>query len=100
MLGLVVYLSLHARLPAPVAALIAVVAAAHAGVVSGFIVVKLHVDSFIATLGVGRALTGIVLLLSDNTQLIGQFLTTGPTSGQVISWVLRKWCTCCCSSGW
>jgi ribose transport system permease protein len=35
-------------------------------------VVKLHVDSFIATLGVSQVLTGAVLLMSNNTQLIGQ----------------------------
>ena len=72
-LGLVVYLSLHTGLSAPVTAVIAVAAAGAAGAVSGFIVVKLHVDSFIATLGVSQVLTGAVLLMSNNTQLIGQF---------------------------
>ena len=38
---------------------------------SGFIVVKLHVNSFIATLGVSQVLAGAVLLLSNNTQMIG-----------------------------
>lgn len=70
-LGLVIYLSIHSDLPTPVTALIAVGAAALCGVVSGFIVVKLHVNSFIATLGVSQALAGAVLLLSNNTQLIG-----------------------------
>ena len=32
---------------------------------------KLHVNSFIATLGVSQVLAGAVLLLSNNTQLIG-----------------------------
>jgi ribose transport system permease protein len=72
-LGLVVYLSLHTGLSAPTTAAIAVAACGTAGAVSGFIVVKLHVDSFIATLGVSQVLTGIVLLMSNNTQLIGQF---------------------------
>src|SRR6266508_1673147 len=71
-LGLVVYLSLHSGLPTPVTALIAVAAGGLCGVVSGFIVVKLHVDSFIATLGVSQLLAGVVLLMSNNTQLIGQ----------------------------
>ncbi len=71
-LGLVIYLSLHTGLPTPVTALIAVAAAGLCGAVSGFIVVKLHVDSFIATLGVSQVLAGAVLLMSNNTQLIGQ----------------------------
>jgi ribose transport system permease protein len=70
-LGLVIYLSLHSGLPTPVTALIAIGAAAICGAVSGFIVVKLHVNSFIATLGVSQVLAGAVLLLSNNTQLIG-----------------------------
>ena len=32
---------------------------------------KLHVNSFIATLGVSQVLAGAVILLSDNTQMIG-----------------------------
>ncbi len=54
-------------------ALIAIAASALSGAVSGFIVVKLHVDSFIATLGVSQVLAGVLLLMSNNTQLIGQF---------------------------
>jgi len=71
-LGLVIYLSLHSGLPTAVTALVAVAAAGLCGAVSGFIVVKLHVDSFIATLGVSQVLAGAVLLMSNNTQLIGQ----------------------------
>lgn len=70
-LGLVIYLSLHSDLPTPVTALVAIGAAALCGAVSGFIVVKLHVNSFIATLGVSQVLAGVVLLLSNNTQMIG-----------------------------
>ena len=70
-LGLVIYLSLHSGLPTPVTALVAIAAAALCGAVSGFIVVKLHVNSFIATLGVSQVLAGAVLLLSNNTQMIG-----------------------------
>lgn len=70
-LGLVIYLSLHTDLPTPVTALIAIAAAGFCGAVSGFIVVKLHVNSFIATLGVSQVLAGAVLLLSNNTQMIG-----------------------------
>ena len=70
-LGLVIYLSINTDLPTPVTALIAIGAAGLSGAVSGFIVVKLHVNSFIATLGVSQVLAGAVLLLSNNTQLIG-----------------------------
>lgn len=72
-LGTVVYLSLHTDLSAPATAMIALLACGLSGAVSGFIVVKLHVDSFIATLGVSQVLTGVVLLMSKNTQLIGDF---------------------------
>jgi ribose transport system permease protein len=72
-LGIVVYLSLHTGLPIVVTALIAIAASALSGAVSGFVVVKLHVNSFIATLGVSQLLAGVVLLMSNNTQLIGQF---------------------------
>jgi ribose transport system permease protein len=70
-LGLVIYLSLHSGLPTPVTALVAIGVAALCGAVSGLIVVKLHVNSFIATLGVSQVLAGAVILLSDNTQMIG-----------------------------
>lgn len=72
-LGTVVFLSLNTDLSAPATAVIALVACGLSGAVSGFIVVKLHVDSFIATLGVSQVLTGVVLLMSKNTQLIGDF---------------------------
>ena len=99
-LGLVVYLSLHTGLPTPVTALIAVAACGLCGAVSGFIVVKLHVDSFIATLGVSQVLAGAVLLMSNNTQLIGSSPTTGPTSAPATSWASRGWSTCSCCSRW
>jgi ribose transport system permease protein len=70
-LGLIVYLSIHTHLPAPVDALIALAACGLTGFLSGFIVVRLHVNSFIATLGVGQVLAGAVLVLSNNTELIG-----------------------------
>jgi ribose transport system permease protein len=72
-LGLMVYLSIHSHIPTPLCALIAVAASAVTGFVSGFIVVRLRVNSFIATLGVGQVLAGAVLLLSNNTELVGQF---------------------------
>ncbi len=71
-LGLMVYLSIHTGIPTPVAALLVIAICAACGAVSGFIIVRLHVNSFIATLGVSQLLLGAVLLLSNNTQLVGQ----------------------------
>jgi ribose transport system permease protein len=71
--GIMVYLSIHTGIPTLVAAIIALIVCAGCGVVSGFIVVRLHVNSFIATLGVSQVLLGAVLLLSNNTQLVANF---------------------------
>ena len=71
-LGLMVYMSIHTGIPVGVAALIVVAASAACGAASGFIIVRLHVNSFIATLGVSQVLLAAVLLLSDNTQLVGE----------------------------
>ena len=49
-LAISVYLSLHSGLSPAVGALIALLACALCGFVSGFVVVRLHVNSFIATL--------------------------------------------------
>jgi ribose transport system permease protein len=70
--GLIVYLSIHTGIPTLFAALLALAISAFCGFVSGFIIVRLHVNSFIATLGVSQVLLGAVLLLSNNTQLIGK----------------------------
>jgi ribose transport system permease protein len=70
-LGLMVYLSIHTGLPTLVAAALVLVVCASCGVVSGFIIVRLRVNSFIATLGVSQLLLGAVLLISNNTQLVG-----------------------------
>lgn len=71
-LGLMVYLSIHTGIPTVVAALLVIAVCAACGAVSGFIIVRLHVNSFIATLGVSQLLLGAVLLLSNNTQLVGK----------------------------
>jgi ribose transport system permease protein len=70
-LGLMVYLSIHTGLPTVAAAALVLVICASCGVVSGFIIVRLRVNSFIATLGVSQLLLGAVLLISNNTQLVG-----------------------------
>ncbi|HEX3359828.1 MAG TPA: ABC transporter permease [Solirubrobacterales bacterium] len=72
-LGLCVWLNLHTGLPASVAALLAILACTAVGAFSGFVVVKLRVNSFIATLGTSQILLAMVLLLSGNSQLIAEF---------------------------
>ena len=72
-LAISVYLQLHTGLSPVVGAVVALFACALAGFVSGFVVVRLHVNSFIATLGVGQVLFAAVLLISGNQQLTGTF---------------------------
>jgi ribose transport system permease protein len=72
-LVIVNYLAVHASTPLWLNAIIALVACACIGAVSGFIVVRLRVNSFIATLGVSQVLLAIVLLISKNEQIIGAF---------------------------
>jgi ribose transport system permease protein len=72
-LALSVYLQLHTGLPPGLGAVIAVAACALMGWINGFIVVRLHVNSFIGTLGVSQVLFAAVLLISDNKQIFGDF---------------------------
>jgi ribose transport system permease protein len=80
-LAIMVYLSIHSGLPPTVMALIAVAACMCVGAVSGFIIVRLHVNSFIATLGVSQVLLAAVLLISDNKQLVGEFPESWANAG-------------------
>ena len=52
----------------PVAAVAAVLISALIGVVNGLFVVKLHVSSFITTLGVGSVITALQIVVTDNLQ--------------------------------
>jgi ribose transport system permease protein len=61
------YLSSTDKTPPIVAMFIALLACAVAGVVSGFFVVKLKVNSFIATLGMSQVITAIVQRTSDQS---------------------------------
>jgi ribose transport system permease protein len=72
-LAITVYLQLHSGLPPALGGLTAVAACALVGAVSGFIIVRLKVNSFIATLGVSQVLLAAVLLISDNQQMVGEF---------------------------
>jgi len=80
-LAIMVYLSLHSSLSPVVTALIAVLTCMAVGAVSGFIIVRLHVNSFIATLGVSQVLLAAVLLISDNKQLVGEFPESWSNAG-------------------
>lgn len=55
------------------AAAMAVVTGGVVGLVSGFIVVRLQVNSFIATLGVSQVVTALILLISKAQQITGAF---------------------------
>src|SRR4051812_13930133 len=65
------WLQAHTGLSAPVSCLLAIAACAAAGAVSGFLTVKLGVNSFIATLGMSQVLTAATLYLSQNRQIVG-----------------------------
>jgi ribose transport system permease protein len=67
------WLQLHSSLPPALGAAIAVAACSAFGWVSGFVVVRLKVNSFIATLGISQVLFAIVLLVSGNRQLVAEF---------------------------
>lgn len=62
--------------PQLVNALLALLACAAVGFVSGFIVVKLGVNSFIATLGMSQVVSALIVQRSDNRQ-INDVLTDG-----------------------
>ena len=67
------WIGIETSLPAGLGALVALAACAAVGAVSGFVVVKLKVNSFVATLGVSQLITGVVILVSDNRQMTGAF---------------------------
>jgi ribose transport system permease protein len=72
-LSLCIWFNLHTSFPAGIAAVIAILACTVVGAVSGFIVVKLRVNSFIATLGMSQVLLALALFISSNRQLIATF---------------------------
>jgi ribose transport system permease protein len=80
-LAISVYLQLNSGIPPALGGLIAVAACGLIGAVSGFIIVRLRVNSFIATLGVSQVLLAAVLLISDNKQMVGEFPESWSTLG-------------------
>jgi ribose transport system permease protein len=72
-LAISVYLQIHTGLAPGVGAILAMLACLAFGAFNGFVVIKLRVNSFIATLGTSQILLAIVLLISDNNQLTATF---------------------------
>lgn len=72
-LSLCVFLNIATDLPILFIAVIALLATSAVGALSGFIVVRLRIDSFIATLGVSQLLLAGSILISGNSQIIGHF---------------------------
>jgi ribose transport system permease protein len=68
-----VWLQLNSSLPPAVGALAGVAACTAFGAISGFVVVRLKVNSFIATLGMSQVLLAAVLLASGNKQLVAGY---------------------------
>ena len=62
--------------PPSVGVLVALAACSTVGLISGLLVVRLRVNSFIATLGVSQLVAGLVLLISDNRQITNAFSDT------------------------
>jgi ribose transport system permease protein len=79
--AVVVYLNIHTHIPVAGVAAIALVTCTFAGFVSGFVVVRLRVSSFIATLGVSQVLLAVVLLISGNQELVGSFPSSWAKAG-------------------
>jgi len=67
---LVTGLIVHDKLPIPVAVVIVVALGALIGLVNGFIVTKIKVNSVIATLGVGTILTGFAFAYSSGVPIV------------------------------
>jgi ribose transport system permease protein len=72
-LSLCIWLNLETGVPAGAAAAICVLACTVVGAISGFVVVRLRVNSFIATLGMSQVLLALALFISGNRQLIATF---------------------------
>ncbi len=94
-LAISVYLQINTGLPPAIGAVAALVACAAVGFINGLIVVRLRVNSFIATLGTSQVLLAAVILISSNRQLIGPFPNSWSDIGNndlagvpIVDWVL------------
>ncbi|MFM8380692.1 MAG: ABC transporter permease [Actinomycetota bacterium] len=65
------WLLIEPKWPIPLAILAALLVGVIVGSINGFLVVKIHIDSFIATLGMGSILTAYAVWRSNNRSLLG-----------------------------
>lgn len=65
------WLLMQVGLPIPVAVVLTILFAAVVGLITGFIIVRFRIDSFIATMGVSSLLAATVTLLSGGRQILG-----------------------------
>jgi ribose transport system permease protein len=63
----------NTHIPMGVVVVVVVVFSMVVGLITGFVVVKLHVNSFIATLGMSQLLSALQLYVSNNQQVPGNF---------------------------
>lgn len=70
------WLGVNTDFPAGINALLALAACGAFGFLSGFVVVKWRVNSFIATLGMSQIIAAVVLWTGDNRQITGAFSDT------------------------
>lgn len=81
-LVIVTWMSVHTNLNMGLVSVIAIAACLVAGWVNGFAVVRLHVNSFIATLAMSEILAAISLFISQNSEFTGRYSTTFQSFGQ------------------
>lgn len=81
-LSLCIWFNLHTHVPAGIVAVIAIAACTFVGSVSGFVVVRLRVNSFIATLGMSQILLAAVTYISEDKEIVGNMPTAYTDLGQ------------------
>jgi len=81
-LSLCVWFNLHSHLPAGLVAVIAVLACVLVGALNGLVIVRLKVNSFIATLGMSQILLAAVTYISEDKEIVGSMPTSYSDLGQ------------------
>lgn len=81
-LSLCLWFNLHTHVPAGIVAVIAVGACTAVGAVSGFVIVRLKVNSFIATLGMSQVLLAAVTYISEDKEVVGNMPNSYAALGQ------------------
>jgi ribose transport system permease protein len=75
-LVIVSWFQANTGLNAVLSCVLALLCCAAVGFVSGLIIVRFHVNSFIATLGMSQVLAAATLYISENKQIVGVFSNT------------------------